>query len=84
MVIATAAVQIIAAVLAYLSARGIDNIIGKWFAYFTIAWEKVASKNALDTYRQTRNNLVEAMPDKWKEWDEWRKNLGGKDVDKRG
>lgn len=65
-------VQIIASVLAYLSARGIDMIIGKWVAYFTIAWEKVASQKALDQFRETKNSLVKDMPDKWKEWEKWR------------
>ncbi len=68
-------VQIIASILAYLSARGVDKIIGKWAAYFVIAWEKVASQGALDEFRQTRNDLVKDMPDKWKEWEKWRESI---------
>lgn len=72
MSIATSIVQILASVLSYLSARGIDNIVGKWFAYFTIAWEKVASQKALDTFRDTKAELVKNMDEKWKQWDNWR------------
>lgn len=69
---ATGIVQIIASVLSYLSARGIDALIGKWVAYFTIAWEKVASEKALSQFRSTKEELVKNMPDKWKEWETWR------------
>lgn len=69
---ASSIVQIVASVLAYLSARGIDQIVGKWAAYFSIAWEKVASQKALDKFTETRNSLVKDMPDKWKEWEKWR------------
>jgi hypothetical protein len=72
----TAIVQLIASVFAYFVARGLDALLGKWVAYFTIAWDHVASKAALEEYRKTRSDLASAMPDKWKEWDEWRKNLG--------
>jgi hypothetical protein len=71
---ATSIVQIIASVLGYLAARGIDQIVGKWVAYFEIAWEKVATKKAMDTYRETKNTLVIDMAEKWKEWDDWRKS----------
>lgn len=72
MTLATAIVQVIASILAYLSARGIDHIVGKWVAYFTIAWQKVASDRALATYQETMNALASSMPDKWKEWEDWR------------
>ncbi len=68
-------VQIVAAILAYLSARGVDAILGKWAAYVTIAWEKVASQNAMATFHATRNALVKEMPDKWKEWEKWRDSI---------
>jgi hypothetical protein len=70
--VAGSIVQIVASVLAYLSARGIDAIIGKWAAYVTIAWEKAASKKALEQFRQTRTDLIKEMPEKWKDWDKWR------------
>ncbi len=70
---ATGIVQIVASVLSYLSARGIDAILGKWAAYFVIAWQKVASDKALATFTETRDNLVRDMPAKWDQWDDWRK-----------
>jgi hypothetical protein len=68
-------VQIIASILAYLSARGVDMLLGKWAAYVVIAWEKVVSQSALEQFRQTRNDLVKDMPDKWKEWEKWRDSI---------
>jgi hypothetical protein len=73
MAIATSVVQIIASVLGYLAARGIDAIIGKWVAYFVIAWEKAASDKALAEFKRTKDELIKVMPEKWKEWDDWRK-----------
>jgi hypothetical protein len=75
MQIATSIVQILASVLGYLAARGVDDIVGKWFAYFTIAWEKVASQRALNTFRETKDDLAKNMDEKWKEWDNWRKHI---------
>lgn len=72
---ASSIIQIIAAILAYLSARGVDAIIGKWAAYFVIAWERVASEKALNQFRETRNDLVSGMPEKWKEWEKWRDSI---------
>lgn len=67
--------MIIASLLAYLSARGMDIVLGKWAAYFVIAWEKVASEAALNQFRKTRDDLVKEMPDKWKEWEKWRDSI---------
>lgn len=74
---ATSIVQIIGSVLGYLAARGVDHIVGKWVAYFQIAWEKNASKQAMDTYRETRNTMVTEMAGKSKEWDDWRNKTKG-------
>lgn len=71
---ATSIVQIIASIMSYLAARGVDAILGKWVAYFTIAWEKVATKKALDSFHETRDSMVIEMAEKWQEWDDWRKN----------
>lgn len=78
MTLATAIVQMIASIIAYFVARGLDSILGKWVAYFTIAWEKVATEQALQSFRETQNQLASQMPEKWKEWDEWRQKLGNK------
>jgi len=65
-------VQAIASILAYLSVRGIDKTLGKWAAFISIAWEKVASQKALEQFWNTRNDLASSTPEKWNEWEKWR------------
>ncbi len=71
---ASAIVQIIASIMAYLAARGLDMILGKWVAYIVIAMERIESKAALDSYRETTNNIAKEMADKAQKWDDWRNN----------
>jgi hypothetical protein len=71
----TAVVQIVASIFSYLAARGIDKIIGKWMAFFMIAFEKTATQSALDEYNKTKEKLAVDMSDKWKEWENWRDSL---------
>lgn len=75
---ATSIVQILAAAISYFAARGIDAIIGKWIAYLVVAWEASASKAAREQFRLTKGKLFQNLPEKWKEWDSWRKNRQNK------
>lgn len=69
-------VTIVAAVLSYLAARGIDKLIGKWAAYFTIAWEKSSNEAMRKEFSEVVDRLKESLPKKNKDWEEWRKNRG--------
>lgn len=70
----TAITQAIASILAYAVARGIDTVIGKWVAMFMVAWEKTASDKAMSAYRDQMKQIVDDMPGKWNNWDQWRQS----------
>ena len=80
MTLAAAIVQAMASIIAYFAVRGIDQILGKWIAYVTIAFEKVATQKALATFKETRDDLARNMVDQWKQWEEWRKSVSKSQV----
>lgn len=61
-----------AAIASYLAALGLDKIIGKWLAYFTIAWENNASEASKAAFDQAMSDIKKSMPDKTAAWDAWR------------
>lgn len=65
--------KITASIFSYAAAKGIDAIIGKWLAYFVIAFEQQASERAKTSFAGTISNIKKNMPEKAKAWDEWRK-----------
>lgn len=70
-------VQIIASVVGYFAARGIDSIIGKYLALIQIAFEKSASAKAREEYRASFNTAAQSLSQAYPDWMEWRKrNLG--------
>lgn len=69
---ADAIVQIIAWVLAAGASIGIDALIGKWVAYFTIAMENAASDRARKAFADAVAAFkAEAKPNT--AWDDWRR-----------
>ena len=57
------------------AAIGIDAIIGKWVAYFTIAWENWENKKAKESFASAINEF-KAKQKPNTSWDEWRRNRG--------
>lgn len=70
---ATSIVSIIASILSYLSAKGIDSILGKWAASFSIAWEKTKNDAMSKSFDEHMAKLQEELPKKYKAWESWRK-----------
>jgi hypothetical protein len=68
MKLATAIFQIVA----WFAVRGIDKIIAKWVAYFFIAWQANATKEAQAAFNEGINEVKLNMPDKAKAWEDWR------------
>ena len=68
-----AIIQAIASLLSWAAVKGIDSLVGKWLAYFTIAFEEKASEKAKAAFSETISNIKKNMPEKAKAWDEWRK-----------
>lgn len=64
--------KIAASVVSWLAAKGVDKIIGKWLAYFVIAFEQQASESAKKSFSDTINTIKQNMPEKAKAWDNWR------------
>lgn len=69
----TAIVQGLASLVGYLSAKGIDAIVGKWVAYVNIAFEQAASERAKKAFAETMAEIKASSPEKAKAWEEWRK-----------
>lgn len=65
--------KLCAAIVGYLAARGIDAIIGKWLAYFIIAWEERASDKSKAAFAEAMKSIKESMPSKAAAWENWRK-----------
>lgn len=59
--------------LGWLAARGFDAIIGRWVAYFTIAWESTATEAGKKAFREGLARVREDAPEKYANWQEWRK-----------
>lgn len=69
----TAIIQALASGISWLAAKGVDNIIGKWLAYFVIAFEERASEKAKLAFAETLGEIKKSMPEKAKAWETWRK-----------
>lgn len=72
---ANAIVSIVASVLSYLATRGLDKALGKWVAYFTIAWEQSATISARHAWQSKIRELKLAMPGKYDEREKWRQHV---------
>jgi len=73
MALAESIMQILAGVIGLLAAWGIDKMVGKWLAYFVIAWEEKATKEAHAAFSETLAAVKKDMPKKYAAWEEWRK-----------
>jgi hypothetical protein len=73
---AEAILKIVGYTIAWLVAKGIDKILGKWVAYFSIAWEDSANRVAKDEFRKAVVEIREGMKAKSGDWDAWRKRIG--------
>ena len=69
-------VTAIAALIAWFAAKKVDDILGKWVAYFTIAWENAATGRAKRSYREKVAEVQNEMVDSFGSWDDWRKKAG--------
>lgn len=70
-------ISAIASGIAWLASKGIDSLIGKWLAYFVIAFEQRGNDNAKNAFTETINALKLNSPDKAKAWADWRKRGAG-------
>lgn len=64
-----------AAVIGYFTARGIDKIIGKWYAHFQILWESTIIKGYMEGYREGMDEIRKNSPEKFVQWKNWRDSL---------
>ena len=72
---AEAILTIIGSVLGWLAAKGIDAMLGKWYAHFTILWEQKASLAAKERFNATMRALKTQTPETAKAWEDWRKKM---------
>lgn len=70
-----AVVNLVAGVVSYLAARGVDHVLSKWVAYFTIALEKSASKRAREEYKLAMEQMVTDLASKYDDWKKWKDSL---------
>lgn len=69
-------VNAIAALVAWFAASKVDDILGKWVAYFTIAFENAATERAKASYREVMGEVQADLEVNYGTWDEWRKKVG--------
>ncbi len=69
-------INAIAALVAWFAAKQVDDILGKWVAYFTIAFQNAASERAKRAYRDATNAIQGEVQANYGTWDEWRKKVG--------
>lgn len=62
---------IVSGIVSYLAAFGIDKLIAKWVAAFTIAWEERASRAAVDEYLSQLTLLKLSLKDNQKKQESW-------------
>ena len=66
-------VKIIASLLELFVTLKIDAIVGKWVAYFIIAWENFKSEKAKTSFNQAMADFKAKSTGNAGIWDEWRK-----------
>jgi len=71
---AKAILGILGSVFSWAAAKGIDKILGRWLAYFIIAFEERASNQAKSSFNEAIDEIKANSKEKAKAWDEWRKN----------
>jgi len=71
--VVTAIIQGLASLVGYLSAKGVDALVGKWVAYLNIAFEQSGSERAKKAFSETMSVIKFSSPEKAKAWEEWRK-----------
>ena len=71
-------ISLLASVVGWFAARGIDKILGKWVAYVTLAFNKAATESALEEYRNAMDVMKNDMADKYDDWAKWRDSTKGK------
>jgi hypothetical protein len=64
--------KIISSVLGVFAAFGLDHVIGKWVAYFTIVWEAEASKKAREAFSAAINDFKNSAEPNYTKWRELR------------
>ena len=69
-------VNAIAALVTWFATHKVDEILGKWVAYFTIAWENAATERAKRAYRETILSVQGDLETNYGTWDDWRKKVG--------
>lgn len=74
MQIAESILKILASIFTYIAARGIDKIIGKWWARVSILWESTIMAGVMDGYREGMAEVQKNFPEKYSKWQEWRKS----------
>lgn len=67
-------IRIIASLLELFVTLKIDSIVGKWVAYFTIAWENFKSEKAKTAFNDAMTDFKEKSLKNAGTWDEWRKS----------
>ena len=65
-------VTAVASLISYLSAHGIDKIIGRYMAALQIAFEKAASNRAKQEYRNSLTGITDSLAQKYADWARWR------------
>lgn len=65
--------QIISSVLGIFVGLGLDALLGKWVAYFTIVWEARASAKAREAYSKAMSEFKTASAPNYRLWHEVRR-----------
>ena len=73
---ATSIISILASGVAWFAAKGLDSLLGKWLAYFIIAFEERASDKAKAAFSESLNAIKANAPEKAQAWADWRKRVG--------
>lgn len=69
-------VNLIASLLAWFAMKRVDDIVGKWVAYITIAFQNAATERAKEAYRQATMDVQKDLKNSYGTWEEWRKKAG--------
>lgn len=70
----TAIFQILSSVIGLFVGLGLDALLGKWVAYFTIVWETKASEKSRAAYSKAIADFKDASTPNYNVWREARQS----------
>ena len=75
MEIAELVLKIVAGILGLWFVSRADEVMGKWTAYFVIAFDKWKTEAAMKAFNETLDKYKLNLKDKASDWEKWRAKL---------